>query len=82
MKNIEILMFSGPSCHACTAMKPIMEGVPHSRVIDVTVNHELSARYGVRGGLPVFIKTLDGVYADRISGAMPTNKFLEWCGKQ
>ena len=82
MKNAEILMFSGPGCHACTAMKPIMEGIPHSRVVDVTEEHELAARYGIRGGLPVFIKILDGAYADRVSGAMPKNKFIDWCRKQ
>ncbi len=82
MNPVEILMFSGPSCHACVAMKPIMENIPNSRVVDVTEDHALAAQYGVRGGLPVFVKLVNGVYDSRLNGAMPQSKLVNWAGQR
>lgn len=76
--KIEILMFTGPDCSACKTMKPFVEEMEHARIIDVTEDHESTARYGIRGGLPVFVKLVDGDYQDRISGAQAHNRFKRW----
>lgn len=76
--NVEILMFSSPSCAGCKVMKPILAEIPNSRVVDVTEDHETAARFGIRGDLPVFVKLVDGEYENRLSGAISRNKLLRW----
>ena len=85
----EILMFTGPNCSACTAMKPIAEMLPNLKMVDITSdeankpdlqagNMSLLQRYGIRGGIPVFVKLIDGVYEERTSGSMPQSVFNKW----
>lgn len=79
--STEIVMFTSPSCSACKTMKPIIESLPNARISDVTEEPEFAMRMNVRGGLPVFIKTKDGVYDDRLSGAVSEQILRRWAAK-
>lgn len=83
MSKIEILMFSRvvPECHACSAMKPIMENIPNSRVVDVNDDPGLAQKYRVMS-LPTFVKLVDGVYDSSLYGAMPQSKLVKWAGQK
>ena len=71
-------MFTGPNCSACKAMKPIIDKMDNAEIIDVTENFEKAREFNIRGGLPVFIKLVDGQFYDRMSGAVSENMLQRW----
>ena len=81
MQSKEIIMFTGPNCSACKTMKPLVEELSNARIVDVTQDHALAARYGIRGGLPAFVKLVNGEFSDRANGAMTPLSFNNWVGK-
>jgi thiol-disulfide isomerase/thioredoxin len=81
MLKTEIIMFTGPGCAACKVMKPIVEKMQNTRVVDVTQEPMLARTYNVRGGLPVFVKLENGDFVDRMSGAVSINILERWAVK-
>ncbi len=80
-EGTEIIMFSRtvPPCHGCVAMKPIMENIPNSRVLDINTDEgmRLAQLYRVQA-MPTFVKLVDGVFTSRLTGAMPQSKLVKW----
>lgn len=76
--NVQLLMFTSPECQPCQSMKPIVERVQGAKIIDVTKEHALTQQYGIRGGLPVFIKLVNGLFYDRVDGAMSKDRLMRW----
>lgn len=66
---IQVIMFTGPNCAACKVMKPLAEANPKIDIVDVSEDPVMASRYGIRGGLPVFIKLVNGEFDDILSGA-------------
>lgn len=76
--NVQLLMFTSPECEPCKIMKPIVEKIESATIVDVTQEHELVKRHGIRGGLPVFVKLVDGMFYDRVDGAMSRDRLMRW----
>ena len=69
---------SGDSCPGCKTMKPIVEKVENVRVVDVREDHKEARNYSIRGGLPVFIKLVNGAFQERADGTMTPAHFINW----
>lgn len=79
--SVEVLMFTGPDCAACKVMKPLVKELPNHRIVDVTQDHALVGQYRIRGGLPVFVKLVDGNFDSRKDGAMSTKELNDWAAQ-
>lgn len=77
----EIIMFTSPTCSACKAMYPIVEKMKNGTIIDVTEDPKAAMEFGIRGGLPVFIKKKNGIFDDRLSGAVSAGVLTRWAVK-
>lgn len=78
----KVLMFTGPYCKACDAMKPIVAELDYVEVKDVAAYPHLARQFGIRGGLPVFVRVdSNGDFISRTDGAMSLAKlrnFARW----
>jgi thioredoxin 2 len=79
-----LIDFFSPTCAPCHMMHPILEGLAKRRAgelmvlrIDVSVNPELSAPFGVQA-VPTFIIIHKGYERGRTSGAMGETDFSLW----
>jgi hypothetical protein len=59
-------------------MKPVFKKLPNAKVLDVSDHYAEARKYGIRGGLPVFIKLVDGDYNDRLSGTFTEGQMQRW----
>ncbi len=83
--NLPILIdFFSPTCAPCHMMHPIVDGLARRRAgelmvlrIDVSVNAELGASFGVQA-VPTFIVLHKGYERGRTSGAMSETDFSLW----
>ena len=73
-----LIMFTGPNCAACDTMKPLVEPLNDVEIISVMDQPLLAQTYGIRGGLPVFIKIVDGNFNDRMDGAVSKRVLDKW----
>lgn len=75
---IEVLMFTSENCGACKMMKPQVDALPNARIVDVVDEPQLAMQHRVMGGLPVFVKLVNGSFDSRANGAMSPKAFNEW----
>ncbi|AGH07407.1 hypothetical protein SUFG_00040 [Sulfitobacter phage phiCB2047-B] len=83
-ENPVIVMFTGPNCHACNNMKPVVEELSNQMtgditflVADVQEASMAAADLSIRS-LPSMALFVDGMVRDITSGSYTKNNFRLW----